>query len=203
MLNTCHRCPWVSGLCCLPDFLLYPSCKYMTACVASPKSRAHDLCTLFYVADNSKWRQRRQIILWKKKERDSERARQRVWERGDRRVQRLNLGPAISNTHSRNLCVCAHISHRRPAWRQKHFTWKLAHPLFTWVIVFHLQEEVTWLCVCFLLLFFLFSQFPLLACNMTHHLSVLLHLQAHICRARIKQNGRAIKWLWQLSSHTS
>lgn len=49
----------------------------------------------------------------------------------------------------------------------------------------------------------LFSHFCLLADFMTHHLPVLLHLRAHICRDRIKQNGSAIKRLWHLSSHTS
>lgn len=60
----------------------------------------------------------------------------------------------------------------------------------------------SWQCVVVVVVA-LFSYFPPLAGFMTHHLPVLLHLQAHIYRDRIKQNGSAIKWLWHLSSHTS
>lgn len=69
---------------------------------------------------------------------------------------------------------------------------------FTWVIV-SLARRISGL----RLSLFCFPTFCLLADFMTHHLPVLLHLRAHICRDRIKQNGSAIKRLWHLSSHTS
>ncbi len=184
----------MSSLSCT-GFLHNPSCKFMATAVASFKSLQLDLCAPFYVADDSEWRERRQISLWKKEwKSETEKDRGIVRERGDRSVQRLNL-ETKSNTHQRRLCLCTHISHSG----QKESSTYLGIDSFSCYLSYSLSlaGNAALYFVC------LFSQFSLLAGFMTHQLPVLLHLQAHIFRSGIKQNGSVIKRLWQLSSHTS
>lgn len=181
------------------DLLHCPSCKFMAPAVASPNSLRLDLRALFYVADDSERRRRRQIILWRKKKRKNERDGERVWERGDRRLPRLNLGPGVSDTHPRSRRGRARTElHTPTAKREQHSTrnWliRLLPECKLFISTRRMCGSVS----------FVFPSFLLGAGHMTHHhLPVLLHLQAHICQAGIKQNGSAIKWLWQLSSHTS
>lgn len=178
------------------DLLHCPSCKFMAPAVASPNSLRLDLRALFYVADDSERRRRRQIILWrKKKKKKRERRREGVRERWQKapaskfRTWRIRHPPT------------------QPPWPRAHWT---SHAdcqkgRGNWLI--RLLPE----CKLFIStrrmcgsVSFVFPSFLLGAGHMTHHhLPVLPHLQAHICQAGIKQNGSAIKWLWQLSSHTS
>lgn len=86
------------------DLLHCPSCKFMATDVASPNSLRLDLCALFYVSDDSEPRREEtnNPVGKKNKKWDGE----MVWERGDRRLPRLNLGPSISNTHSHSRRGC-------------------------------------------------------------------------------------------------
>lgn len=119
-----HTCP------ASPAPLHCPSCKFMAAAVASPKSLRLDLCTFFHVADDSERRQTRQISLRKN-------GGGEVWERGDRRAQHLNLQLTASSSHSRQpMCRCRYFP-RQPPRRERRLTWKLTRPLVSWVIVFH------------------------------------------------------------------
>lgn len=183
--------PQVSGHSCTP---FYPcrSCKFMVTCIASPKGPQHDLCTLLYVADDRKRKRKtnkpvKKTMQWKKK------GKERGCEWGDRIVFKIYW--ILYLPFTRASIVSVHICHTNDQ-KKKRFTWNLTHSLVTWVIVFQLQQGDMWLC-------FFPPQFSPLGNYMTHRLPVLLHLQAHICLARIKQNGSTIKWLWQLSSHTS
>ena len=148
---SCHKCLQVLFLSC-------PSCTFIARWVASPKSLCRDLCNPFYVVDDNKWRERTQIILW---ERDRKDEKDRVCERetSDRRVQRLNLVPTVNKkttTHAIGVWRTSFSGH--PAIWEKRFTWTWTHPLATWFIVFHPQEDI---CVSFFS-FFLF-QFSLVA----------------------------------------
>lgn len=131
-----------------------------------------DLCTLFYVADDSEWRRRRQINL-----------RKRTSVRGQKGSASKFRAYAIFSTQ----CLRIFFTLTTDSFScYPSYSFSLAGGGYVFFVVV-----------------VLFSHFSLPAGFMTHHLPVLLHLQAHICRDRIKQNGSTIKWLWHLSSHTS
>lgn len=121
-----------------PPPLWLPSCKFMATCLVSAQSLWRDSCTPFYVADNSKWRQRRQIRLWEEEKKKTVRKRERQWVRERERWQKGSTSKFRAY-------------HPTPTHAAAHISLKLTHSL---VMFFHPQEDI-WLFLFFL--FFCFS----------------------------------------------